>query len=82
MDFCHQHNLVRPESAGTERRFGIKVSLPSGDTFGRLLGNNWEKLHWYSTEAERDLAFENMAERHGYYRRTDTPTQILEKLVR
>ena len=82
MDFCHQHNLVRPESAGEERHFGIKVSLPAGDTFERLLGNNWEKLHWYSSEVERDAAFENMAERHGYYRRTDAPTQILEKLVR
>ncbi len=82
MDYCHQHNLVRPESAGEERCFGIKVSLPSGDTFERLLGNDWEQLHWYSSEAKRDIAFENMAERHGYYRRTDAPTQILEKLVR
>ena len=31
---------------------------------------------------ERDQAFEQMAARHGYYRKTDSPTQILEKIVR
>jgi hypothetical protein len=39
-------------------------------------------LHWYPTEAERDAAFERMALRHGYYRTTDNPTQVLEKLAR
>jgi hypothetical protein len=82
MDFCHQHNLVSPETAGAERRFGIKVSLPPGDTFTRLFGDNWERLHWYPSEPERDLAFDDMAARHGYYRTTDNPTQILEKIVR
>ena len=82
MDFCHQHNLVQPEIAGTERRYGIRVSLPTGDTFQRLLGEDWEALHWYRTESERDVAFEKLATRHGYYRTTDSPTQILEKLIR
>lgn len=48
----------------------------------KILGDDWEKLHWYPTEAERDAAFERMATRHGYYRKTDTPTQVLEKIVR
>lgn len=82
MEFCHQHNLVRPETAGAERRFGIRVTLPPGDTMQKLLGDDWERLHWYPTEAERDRAYENMAARHGYYRKTDTPTQVLEKIVR
>ena len=82
MEFCHAHNLVEPDKAGAERRFGIRVSLPPGDTFNRLLGDDWERVLWYATEAERDAAFDNMAERHGYYRQTDTPTQVLEKLVR
>jgi hypothetical protein len=82
MEFCHQHNLVNPETASAERRFGIKVSLPPGDTFARLFGDSWEKLHWYPSEPERDLAFDDMAARHGYYRTTDNPTQILEKIVR
>lgn len=82
MDFCHKHNLVDPETAGAERRFGIRVTLPRGDTLARLLGDDWEMLHWYASETERDAAFEQMAERHGYYRQTDNPTQVLEKIVR
>ena len=82
MAYCHRHNLVDPASADAERKFGIRVRLPSGDTFSRLLGDDWERVHWYATEDERDRAFDNMAERHGYYRKSDTPTQELEKIVR
>jgi hypothetical protein len=82
MDYCHQHNLVNPASAGAERRYGIRVTLPAGDTMRKILGENWEKLHWYLSEADRDSAFEHMAVRHGYYRKTDSPTQILEKIIR
>jgi len=82
VNFCHQHNLVNPGAAGTERCFGIKVTLPAGDTFERLLGDGWESLHWYASESERDLAYDTMAARHGYYRTTDSPTQVLEKIIR
>ena len=82
MDFCHRHNLVEPAKAGAERRFGIRVSLPAGDTLANILGDDWERLHWYASEQERDEAFDNMAERHGYYRNSDTPTQVLEKIIR
>lgn len=82
MNYCHKHNLVEPDKAGAERRYGIKVSLPPGDTFRSILGNEWEKVHWYPTEEERDLAYDKMAARHGYYRKSDTPTQVLIKVVR
>ena len=82
MDFCHRHNLVDPSPAGAERRYGIRVALPPGDTMRKILGGEWEKLHWYRTEAERDDAFDCMAVRHGYCRETDNPTQVLEKLLR
>ena len=82
MEYCHKHNLVDPGAAGTERRFGIRVTLPPGDTFQRLFGDDWEMLHWYPSEGERDAAYEQMEKRHGYYRGTDSPTQVLEKLVR
>jgi len=82
VSYCHQHNLVDKTKADAERRFGIRVSLPSSDTLNRLLGDDWERLHWYADEAERDRAFDEMRQRHGYYRKTDTPTQILEKIVR
>lgn len=82
MDYCHQHNLVDPSIAGRARSYGIRVSLPAGDTLRNVVGNDWEQLHWYATEAERDSAFEEMATRHGYYRKTDSPTQVLEKISR
>ena len=82
MDFCHQHNLVESANKSSENRFGIKVSLPSGDTMRSLLGDDWEKVHWFATEQERDRAYDDMAVRHGYYRITDTPTQVLIKVVK
>ena len=82
MDFYHQHNLVDPDSAGREQKFGIRVTLPPGDTFRNVVGDDWERMHWYATEQERDAAFEQMATRHGYYRDTDSPTQVLEKVSR
>lgn len=82
MAFCHQHNLVQPHKANAERNFGIKVSLPPDDTFTKILGHDWERIHWYASEDERDKAFDNMAIRHGYYRTTDSPTQVLQKIVR
>jgi hypothetical protein len=83
MEYVHRHNLVKPDAAiPKERRYGIRVTLPPDDTFKRLLGQDWEQLHWYATEDERDEAFKHMAIRHGFYRTTDTPTQILEKIVR
>jgi len=75
VEYCHQHNLVDPDTAHSERHFGIRVTLPPNDTLRRILGNEWEKVHC-------DLAFEKMATRHGYYRNTDSPSQVLEKLVR
>ena len=82
MDYCHRHNLVDPSQAGVDRPFGIRVTLPPNDTLRKLVGDEWERLHWFATEEERDRAFDNMAQRHGYYRNTDNPTQVLEKIVR
>ena len=82
VDYCHQHNLVEPDKTDTERKFGISNSLPRGDTFRNLLGDDWSQTHWFATEAERDLAYDAMSERHGYYRETDSPTQVLIKIVR
>jgi hypothetical protein len=82
MDYCHQHNLVDPSTATADRRYGIRVTLPANDTMRKVLGDDYERLHWYSSERERDGAFDNMATRHGYYRDSDSPTQVLEKIIR
>jgi hypothetical protein len=82
VEYCHQHNLVDQSAAGQERPFGIRVTLPADDTLRNILGDDWERLHWYPSETDRDIAFSEMAARHGYYRDTDTPTQVLEKVSR
>jgi hypothetical protein len=82
MSYCHRHNLVDPGRADADRRFGIRVTLPSTDTLRTVIGDDWERLHWYATAAERDRAYESMARRHGYYRKSDTPAQVLEKVER
>lgn len=82
MNYCHQHNLVEPDTAGRDRPCGIRVSLPPGDTLRKVLGDDWEQLHWFGSETERDAAFDEMAKRHGYSRDTDSPTQVLEKISR
>ena len=82
MVFCHRHNLVDSTSADAEQRYGIRVTLPSGDTLRNIIGDDWERVHWFADAAERDRAFDAMAQRHGYYRKSDTPTQVLEKIER
>ncbi len=82
MTYCHRHNLVAPDTAGEKRSYGIRVTLPDGDTMTRILGDDWERLLWYASEEDRDAAYNDMGTRHGYYRNTDTPTQVLEKITR
>ena len=82
MTYCHPHILVDKEHATSDRRIGIRGTVPASDTFEQMIGELWENIRWFRAEEERDLAFDNMATRHGYYRNTDTPTQVLEKIVR
>jgi hypothetical protein len=82
VNFCHQHNVLQGPVVDNDRRYGIRVTLPAADTFNSLLGADWERIHWFTTEDQRDTAFEKMATRHGYYRKTDSPSQVLEKLKR
>ena len=81
MEICHRHNLIDPPPAG-QPRFGVRVSLPPGDPFRQLLGNDWEQLHWYHTAAERNAALREMRERHPFSRIGDDPSLVLEAVER
>ena len=48
MTICHSHNLT--QDLTQPKPFGIRVSLPAGDSFNSLLGADWERYHWYTTE--------------------------------
>ena len=81
MNFCHEHNSNRDRSS-QKKKYGIKIMLPPGDCLGQLLGHDWSKQKWFDTKEMRDAMYEKMKIRHGYYRKTDSPTQIIEKISR
>jgi hypothetical protein len=60
--------------------YGIRVSLPAGDPFRKLLGPEWQRLHWYATPLERDEALAEMSRRHEYSRSGDKPALLFKKV--
>ena len=76
MEICNAHNLNSP--LPTRKPFGIRVSLRVGDTFSRLLGRDWARMHWYATFEERDDALRDMSSEHRFSRRGDRPTLRFE----
>ncbi|MGI9329494.1 MAG: hypothetical protein ACR2QB_02170 [Gammaproteobacteria bacterium] len=63
-------------------RFGVRVSLPPGDTFRSVLGADWENCHWFPDAASRDAAMTEMARRHRYSRIGDDPSITLHAIER
>jgi hypothetical protein len=78
MAISNDHNLNAPPPAA--RPYGIRVRLRARDPFTRLVGADWQKLHWFATELERDEALADMASRHVYSRGGDEPAVIYEKV--
>lgn len=76
----HQHNLLGADAG--ESRFGLRLTLPPGDTFGEILGNSWQKDRWFNSERERDQAISELRRQHPYYRLGDSPTLHIEKINR
>jgi hypothetical protein len=79
MAISNPHNLNRPATAG-QRPYGIRVTLPPGDTFRELLGPDWQKYHWYASAGQRDRALAQMSRRHEYSRAQDRPSLVFEKV--
>jgi hypothetical protein len=78
MAIAHEHNLIfRPPA---ERPYGIRVRLRARDPFTRLVGAEWQKLHWFASERARDEALADMSARHLYSRRGDEPSVIYERV--
>jgi hypothetical protein len=78
MSTCHEHNLREPFPEA--RPYGIRVRLRRGDPFRNLLGDDWEKQHWYATRSERDRALAQMSGRYVYFRPGDQPALDFEPL--
>ncbi len=60
--------------------FGVRVSLRSGDPFRKLLGQDWNRTHWYASAAERDAVLADMSRKHDYSRPGDAPALRFEKV--
>jgi len=78
MTTCHDHNLRAP--LPEVRPFGIRVRLRRSDPIRNLLGDDWEKQHWFATRAERDEALAQMSGRYVYFRPGDQPTLDFERV--
>jgi hypothetical protein len=63
-------------------RFGVRVSLRSTDPFRKLVGENWQKEHWFASARERDEALVAMSGRYTYFRPGDQPALSFEKIER
>ena len=72
------------EMTQTKTKYGIRVTLPDGDTMRsqHLLGSDWEGYRWFDSEADRDRAFDEMLSHPLYYRKGDIATQVLTKVER
>lgn len=80
MEICHEHNLNRKPDP--KRRFGIRVRLAPGDPLKRLIGGDFERVHWFASQTERDRALADMSSEHLYSRRGDRPTLVFERVDR
>jgi hypothetical protein len=79
MGISQAHNLRAPPVERL-RPYGVRISLPPGDPFRKLLGPEWHRLHWFATPQERDEALAEMSRRHEYSRQGDRPSLLFEKV--
>ena len=77
----HAHNLIEKD-ANPDARYGLRLTLPADDTFASILGPDWKKERWYHSEAERDIAIQDLRRQHPYYRLGDKPTIEIVKINR
>ena len=78
-NICQPHNLQRPPKQGP-RPYGVRISLPPGDPFRKIMGAEWNRTHWYATATERDAALTEMSRKHEYSRIGDKPALVFEKV--
>lgn len=81
MDICHPHNRRVGIGHGA-RPFGLRLSLPDGDTMRALLGDDWCVFEWFDTEPERERRMAELTAQFVYYRKGDRPTYVIERVNR
>lgn len=76
---ANPQNLLHPITHGP-RPYGVRLSLRPGDPFSKIMGADWNRIHWFSTAGERDAALQDMSRRHEYSRIGDKPALQFEKV--
>ncbi len=79
MAIANEHNLHRA-APPANRPYGIRVRLPPGDTFRALLGDEWQREHWFASAAEREAAIVEMGRKHEFSRPGDKPALRFERI--
>jgi hypothetical protein len=78
MAIANAQNLRQPMPES--RPYGLRVRTRRNDPFRKLVGDDWQKEHWFATRAERDAAWEQMSGRYVYFRPGDAPSLDFEKI--
>ena len=73
------HNLRKPQTQ-EPRPYGVRVSLNTHDPFRKILGSDWQRVHWYTSADARDAALAEMSRRHEYSRPLDRPALVFTKV--
>lgn len=73
------HNLRQPQTR-EPRPYGVRVSLNTNDPFRKILGPDWQRMHWFTSAEARDAALAEMSRRHEYSRPKDAPALIFTKV--
>lgn len=79
MEICHSHNRRAGLRSGP-RAYGLRLSLPAGDTMSAVLGEDWHTFEWFHSEAERAGRIAELTAQFAYYRRGDRATYVIEKI--
>jgi hypothetical protein len=78
MAIANEQNLR--QSLPQSRPFGLRIRARRNDPFRLLVGDDWQKEHWFATRQERDAALAQMGGRYVYFRSGDAPTLDFEKV--
>ena len=73
------HNLRQPQTQ-EPRPYGVRVSLNTNDPFRKILGPDWQRVHWYTSSEKRDAALAEMSRRHDYSRPKVAPALVFTKV--
>lgn len=63
-----------------DKVYGIAMTLAESDPISAVLGDDWQTVRWYATEAERDSAYDDVRKQHVWSRKGDRPTLRYSKI--